>query len=121
MMPLDALEKAQIKEQLEATLNETCTIKQRTKVNAGTGPTTTESERATGVACRRASEFKAEEGAVAGQTRSQEWITLTLLVDQEIEATDRVVFDSDGRTYEAVRLLSTSHQFACRRVLCRAV
>lgn len=118
---LDPLEIAQIKTQLEETLNETCTIKKRTKTNAGTGATTVESDRATNVPCRRASEFKAEEQPVAGQTRSQEWITLTLKRTQVIEATDRVVFDSDGRAYEAVRDLSTSHQAFCRRVLCRAV
>lgn len=118
---LDPLETAAIKESVEATLNETCSIKQRTKSNAGTGPATTESDRATDVPCRRASEFKAEEANISGQARSQEYITLTIPVDQAIAATDRVVFDSDGRSYEAVRELSTSHQAFCKRVLCKAV
>lgn len=99
---------------------ETCTIYARAEANAGTGPTTSETPRATNVPCRRSTEFKAEEANVAGAARDQEWITLTVDFDQVVEATDRVVFDSDNRSYEAVRDLTTSHGFACRRVLCKA-
>jgi len=118
---LDPLEIAQIRTQVEESLNETCSIKQRTKSNAGTGPATVEFDRATEVPCRRASEYKADEANVIGQSRSQEWITLTVPIDQSIEATDRVVMDSDGRNFEVVRVLTTEHQAFCKRVLCKAV
>jgi SPP1 family predicted phage head-tail adaptor len=117
---MDPLEIADIKASLEETLGETCTIKQRTKANAGTGPTITETDRATNVPCRRASlgDRTGREVNVAGASRDQEEIVLTLRLEQTIKATDRVVFPD--RSYEVVRLMTTAHQKFCNRVLCKA-
>jgi hypothetical protein len=116
MTPIDQLEVDSIREHLDSTLNELCTIKKRTATNAGTGPVLSESDRAENVPCRRASQYRPDEKPIAGASRSQEDVILTLEIGQAIEVTDRVVF-SDA-SYEVVAALATSQPF-CKRVLCR--
>jgi hypothetical protein len=117
-MNLTAAELVQAKTDVEATLDELCTIKQRTLTNSGTGPVTVETDRATNVPCRRASVRNPQIPTVADANRAQEWVMVTIPVSQTIAVTDRVVIGSDS--YEVVKLETTGLQVV-KRAFCRVV
>lgn len=118
MSILTAAELARLKADALATLGETCTIKQRTVTNTGTGPSAVESDRATGVACRRASDRTPQQPVVADANRAQEVIMISLPADQAVFVTDRIIIGAD--TYEVIRPETTGLQIL-KRVLCKVV
>jgi len=119
LVPLmDQTEVDSIREHANVTLNEVCTINMRTTENSGTGPIETITPRAENVPARRATlgERTALEPIRSGQTREQELIVVSLLIDQETEATDQIVFAD--RSYEVINIVTNPIGFL-KRVVCK--